>query len=114
MTHLNLYALSPLPPLFSDPSRARTNWLGKCTVVAKTPEAARQFVNIATGTASNHSGIPSPWMEPELVECAALPEGADALSAEGLVKFPEGAGRLDFMASGPNVGEVWPYFKVSR
>ncbi len=112
MNDLDIYVLSPKPALTNDPSRIRTNYLGTCMVLARSPEAARKYVWAATGIATNHSGLPHPCLNPALMKCEVLPKGAGPWPPEALVMFPESSGRPDFMAAGPTLHEVWPRFEA--
>ncbi len=101
------FLLTPRTQIFGHPSRERTTYIGPCRVSAANERAARLYASMAFGIATARPGVTSPWMDRALVDCSVLTEGTASVPPEGRVMLPEGAGRPDFMALGPEQGEIW-------
>ena len=111
------YRLSPLEAGLTHRDWAASTYVGECIVSAETQKKARDYAKMAFAIATKRDGGPlrfCPWGQEELVGCAAVPEGVDDRAPDGLVMMPEASGWPDFMAWGPNIGEIWPPFRGGR
>ena len=83
----------------------RSRYAGTCHVWAANEGRARDYASTDFFMAGDVAT--SPWLNPHMVECSR-PRHYGPEKSEGLVELPSKSGMADFMAIGPNKGEVGP------
>ena len=104
-----VFRLSPVEDQKSNRSWAVSTYCGKCHASAETEMMARMYAakafSVAAQTRPGENTLTPPWTNLELVECTKVAH-VGAEPPKGMVLLPADSGRLDFMAEGPNIGEV--------
>lgn len=100
------FCLSPVASQLDHRDFSVTITKSRMVIVAKSEWHARMYANLRAHIAGD-KGTASPWSQPELVEC--LPLGIEGeLPPDGTVIMSNDSDYPDFMALGPDAGDIYP------